>query len=98
MELCLTLRVRYVFQGFQQLFQVLLIGRIHAGVTCRVNSRSAAQGIDRQPGIIRNGRKTGNLRRVTRFQDRIFDKCQAGLFRRIHAQLGLRDHVQTKII
>ena len=34
---------------------------------------------------------------MTRFQNRVFNKGQAGLFRRVHAQLGLSDDIETKI-
>ncbi len=32
-----------------------------------------------------------------RFQNRVFNEGQAGLFRRVHAQLGLSDDIETKI-
>ncbi|MNT62782.1 hypothetical protein D3C72_2005390 [compost metagenome] len=97
-ELRLALLVRHRFQRLQQLFQILLVGGVYARIARRVNARRAAQRIDRQPGIIRDSRKASDLCRMTRFQNRIFDKRQAGLFRGLDAQFGLCDHIQTKII
>ena len=97
-ELRGALLVRDVFQGDKQLFQILLVGSVNAGIARRVDPRRAAEGVYGQAGVVGNRGEASYLRSVARFNDRVFDKRQPRLFGGIHAKIGLGDHVQTKII
>ncbi|MPN50369.1 hypothetical protein SDC9_197995 [bioreactor metagenome] len=55
-EACLTLFVRHILQGMQQLFQVLLIARVFTGIARGVDARRAAQRVNGQTGVVGNRR------------------------------------------
>ena len=96
-ELCLALVIRNILQGVKQFFQILLIGRIFAGIAGRIDARCAAKGVHRQTRVISNGRQSGNLRGMTRLQNGILNKRQPGLFCRINTQIRLGNDIKSEI-
>ena len=97
MELRLALVVRHVLQGVEQFLKIQLVAGVDAGIAGGVDAWRAAKGIDGQTGIVGDSRQAGDLRRMTRFQNRVFNEGQTGLFRRLDAELGLSDDIETKI-
>src|SRR5690606_30414003 len=79
-ELGRALRVRDVFQRGQQLGVVRRVA-LAVGVACRVDARRAAEGVDRQAGIVGQCRQAGDTGGIARLENGVLDERQAGLLR-----------------
>jgi hypothetical protein len=61
-----------------------------------VDSRSARQRIDCQAGVVGYRWQTGFEGRVTSLQQRVLDESCAGFFRRVNAEVALRDNLDPR--
>src|SRR5690606_39087912 len=88
-ELSTTLCLWHLAQCLQQLGIVGGIA-LAIGIACRVDAWCAAEGIDGQPGVVGECRQAAQARSMTRLEDGVLDKRQAGFLRLLAGKLADR--------
>ncbi len=63
----------------QELFEIIQVGRMLAGVPCGFHPRAAAKGVDYQPGVVGEGGEPAHVPIGGGLQDRVLLKGAAGL-------------------